>query len=312
MSVTVYFSAGAERWPDWREPLARALSGAGIEATLSPEAPDPEAVDYIIHAPGGDIDDFRPFSRAKAVLNLWAGVEAIVGNRTLTQPLCRMVDPGLTAGMVEYVAAHVLRHHLGLDAHLLGQDGEWRHDAVPPLARERCVAVLGLGALGRAAAAALRGLGFAVEGWARGAHDLAGIPTHAGEAGLAALLARATIVVLLLPHTPATENLLDARRLAALPRGAAIVNPGRGALIDDAALLAALDAGHIGHATLDVFRTEPLPPAHPYWAHPRVTVTPHIAAETRPETSAPVIAENIRRGEAGAPFLYLVDRTRGY
>ena len=97
-----------------------------------------------------------------------------------------------------------------------------------------------------------------------------------------------------------------------LPKGAAILNPGRGALIDDEALLAALDTGQIGHATLDVFRVEPLPQDHPFWAHPNVTVTPHIAADTRPDTSSEVIAENIRRGEAGAPFLNLVDRTRGY
>jgi glyoxylate/hydroxypyruvate reductase A len=97
-----------------------------------------------------------------------------------------------------------------------------------------------------------------------------------------------------------------------LPQGAVIVNPGRGPLIDDAALLAALDSGHLGHATLDVFRVEPLPADHPFWAHPRVTVTPHIASETRPETAAQVIAENIRRGEAGEPLLHVVDRSAGY
>jgi glyoxylate/hydroxypyruvate reductase len=97
-----------------------------------------------------------------------------------------------------------------------------------------------------------------------------------------------------------------------MPKGAVILNPGRGPLIDDDALLAALDAGHIGHATLDVFRVEPLPPDHLYWSHPRVTVTPHIAADTRAITASRVIAENIRRGEAGEPFLHLVDRKRGY
>ena len=118
--------------------------------------------------------------------------------------------------------------------------------------------------------------------------------------------------MLLLPDTPGTANILDARALATLPEGSVIVNPGRGPLIDDDALLAALDRGHIRHATLDVFRQEPLPADHPYWAHPRVTVTPHIASETRPDTASRVIVENIRRGEAGEPFLHLVDRDQGY
>lgn len=119
-------------------------------------------------------------------------------------------------------------------------------------------------------------------------------------------------MVLLLPLTPATENTLNAYTLAALPQGAVVLNPGRGGLIDDAALLAALDSGQIGHATLDTFRSEPLPPAHPYWAHPRVTVTPHIASATRPRTAAQAVADNIARSEAGLPLLHLVDRQRGY
>jgi len=257
------------------------------------------------------VQDFAPFTRAKAVLNLWAGVEDVVGNPTLQIPLARMVDHGLTQGMMEWVAGHVLRHHLGMDAHILGQDGFWRKD-IPPLAQDRHVTVLGLGELGQTCAEALRGLGFAVTGWSRSAKDIPGIICRSGEAGLHAALQEAEILVLLLPLTAQTENLLNTRTLALLPRGAVIVNPGRGPLIDDVALLAALDAGRIGHATLDVFRVEPLPPTHPYWAHPRVTVTPHIASETRPVTASQVIAENIRRAETGEPLLHLVDRDRGY
>jgi glyoxylate/hydroxypyruvate reductase A len=155
-------------------------------------------------------------------------------------------------------------------------------------------------------------LGFPVTGWSRSPKQIDGLRCLSGEDGLRAALQEADILVLLLPLTPETENLLNADRLALLPPGAVILNPGRGPLIDDDALLAALDRGHLGHATLDVFRTEPLPPEHPFWAHPRVTVTPHIASETRPETAAEVIAENIRRGEAGQPLLHLVDRDAGY
>ena len=141
---------------------------------------------------------------------------------------------------------------------------------------------------------------------------MAGIACYHGADGLQAVLPRAAILVTLLPRTEDTENLLDAARLAQLPPGAIIINPGRGALIDDAALLAALESGHIAHATLDVFRIEPLPDEHPYRKNPHVTITPHIAADTRAPSAAKVIAATILRGEAGLPFAHLVDRVRGY
>ena len=167
MSLTIYFAAGPENWADYKTPLAEALARAGIAADLSDQAPAPERVDYIIYAPVGTLADFSPFVNAKAVLSLWAGVEKIVGNQTLTQPLVRMVNDALTEGMVEYVVGHVLRHHLGMDAHIHGQDGVWRNAILPPLARERPVTVLGLGALGAAAARALAQLNFPVTGWSR-------------------------------------------------------------------------------------------------------------------------------------------------
>jgi glyoxylate/hydroxypyruvate reductase A len=248
----------------------------------------------------------------KAVLSLWAGVEDIVGDPTLSVPLCRMVDEGLTRGMAEWVTGHVLRYHLGTDAHVLGQDGVWRNGAIPPLASDRTVGILGLGELGRAVAVMLHGIGFDLRGWSRREKAVPGIVGLSGEDGLEAVLEASEILVTLLPATRATEGLLDARRLGMLPEGARLINPGRGSLIDDDALLAALDSGRLGHATLDVFREEPLPPEHPFWAHPKVTVTPHVASETRPETAAEAIARNVRRGEEGEPFLNVVDRTAGY
>jgi glyoxylate/hydroxypyruvate reductase len=307
MATQVYFAAGRTLWADYGTALHTAFAEAGLDATLSDACADSAAVDYIIYAPSSPLQDFTPFTRCKAVLSLWAGVERIVGNPTLTQPLCRMVDPALTEGMVEWVVGHTLRHHLGMDRHIRNPDHRW-DNTCPPLARERPVAMLGMGALGAACADALRALNFPVTGWSRSAKPGC---LH-GEDGLTTALKTAQVVVTLLPRTPETENLLNAARLALLPRGAVILNPGRGALIDDDALLAALNTGHIGHATLDVFRTEPLPQDHPYWSHPRVTVTPHIAADTRPASAAKVIAENIRRGGAGEPFLHLVDRNRGY
>lgn len=313
MPVTVFFAAGPNIWPEYRDHLPAALAHAGIDATIVTEPPaDPSSVDYIVFAPSGIVTDFTPYAGTKAVLNLWAGVERITGNPTLTQPLCRMVDPGLTEGMVEYVVGHVLRHHLGMDTHIHGQDGVWRNHTIPSLARERRVTLLGLGELGTAAARALAALNFDVSGWSRSPRDVPGIRCLSGPSGLDEALRGAQIVVTLLPDTPATRNVLNAGAFSLLAHGACIVNPGRGPLIDDQALIAALDSGQLAHATLDVFRTEPLPPDHPFWTHPQVTVTPHIAADTRASTAAHVIAENIRRGEAGEAFLYLVDRTAGY
>ena len=310
MAVTILMAAGPGNWDRYKAPLEAALAKAGIAATLLQGAP-PATVDYIVYAPSAALQDFTAYTATKAVLSLWAGVERIVGNPTLTQPLCRMVDPALTEGMVEWVTGHALRHHLGLDAYIVNPDRVWNPDC-PPLARDRKIAMLGMGALGEACARALKALNFRVEGWSRGPKSLPGLVTHHGRAGLQSALAGADIIVTLLPRTPETENTLDGETLGWTKPGEVILNPGRGALIDDDAVLAALDSGQIGHATLDVFRTEPLPQDHPFWAHPRVTVTPHIAADTRPDTSAEVIVENIRRGEAGAPFINLVDRIRGY
>ncbi len=313
MSARVLFSAPRSDWDDYKDVLPAALADVGvtatIEHTLTPDQPD--TVDYIVYAPSSRLQDFSPFTGAKAVLNLWAGVEAIVGNTTLTQPLARMVDPGLTEGMVEWCVGHVMRHHLGIDLDLARQNGVWQ-PRVPPLARDRRITILGLGALGSATGAALSGLGFPVTGWSRTPKDLTGLSCLSGEGGLAQALRAADILILLLPLTSETENILNMDRFRLLPEGAILINPGRGPLLDDSALLGALDAGLLAHATLDVFREEPLPKDHPFWRHDKVTVTPHIASATRPASAARVIAENIRRGEAGEPFLHLVDRTRGY
>ncbi|MEL7343605.1 MAG: glyoxylate/hydroxypyruvate reductase A [Pseudomonadota bacterium] len=307
--INVLFAGRPALFDVYEAPLNSAFAEAGLDVDLSRDH-GPEVVDYVVLEPGGPVTDFAPFSRAKAVLSLWAGVETLVGNQTLTQPLTRMVDPGLTEGMVEWVTGYVLQYHLEIGGVLARQNGDWDR-VIPPLARHRSVGVLGLGALGFAVAEALRALNFDVAGWSR-RNKNADFTTFAGDDGLHDILACSEILVLLLPKTPATENTLNARTLSLLPKGARLINPGRGALIDDAALVAALDAGHIAHATLDVFRQEPLPKDHPYWAHPNVTVSPHVASETRPDTASMVIAKNVQRAQEGEPLLHLVDRTAGY
>ncbi|SPJ25233.1 2-hydroxyacid dehydrogenase [Palleronia abyssalis] len=308
--IRVLFAAGDSRWDDWKSPLRTAFAEAGLDCDLA-QHHEPSQVDIIVYAPNVPLQDFRPYTNARAVLNIWAGVEGIVGNETLTQPLARMVDPGLTEGMVEYVCGHVLRHHLGIDTQITGQDGVWKPQ-VPPLARDRAVTILGLGELGGACATALVQLGFPVTGWSRSQKDIAGIRCLSGDDGLTKALKTAQILVCLLPLTPDTTDILGSAAFGHLPAGAVLINPGRGGLIVERDLMAALETGHIAHATLDTFRTEPLPQDHPFWSHPGVTVTPHIASETRPATAAPVIAENVRRAMADEPILHLVDREKGY
>ncbi len=309
--LNILFSAQPPAWDDYERPLNAALTKAGVQANLSRDHA-PDRTDYIVFAPNGPVKDFSPYTKTKAIMSLWAGVETVVDNQTLTQPLCRMVDDSLTNGMVEWVTGHALRHHLGMDAHIHGQDGIWRNTIYPPVAAQRPVTILGIGTLGAACGQALHVLGFPVTGWSRKAKNIPNMRCLHGDDGLRAALTDAQIVILLLPQTPETENILNTQTLGLLAKGAFIINPGRGPLIDDDALLGALDTGQIGHATLDVFRTEPLPADHPYWAHKQVTVTPHIASTTRPETASQVIADNIKRGEAGQPFLHVVDRALGY
>ena len=310
MTIKILFSANDENWKRYKAPLQDALDNKSLDYELG-RTITPCEVDYIIYAPSSSLQDFSPYTKLKAVLNLWAGVEGVTNNKTLNVPLARMVDSGLTDGMVEWVTGHTLRHHLGIDKHIHGQDGIWR-SYVPPLAKDRIITILGLGTLGTACGIALKRLGFNVRGWSRREKRVDGILCFYGDDQIDSSLMDADIVVLLLPDTPLTQNILNQHTLNLLKRGAFVLNPGRGPLIDDDALLAALDSGQIEHATLDVFRIEPLPKNHQYWSNNKVTVIPHKASETRPITASQVIAMNIKRAENGQKLLYLVDRENGY
>ena len=310
MTLKILFSASKKNWSDYKASLEEAFASVSLDYDLRTSF-EPSKVDYIIYAPSSSLQDFSPYTSLKAVLNLWAGVEGVAFNKTLKVPLARMVDSGLTSGMVEWVTGHTLRHHLGIDKHIHGQDGVWR-SYVPPLAKDRVVTILGLGILGTACGKALRSLGFNVRGWSRRKKSIDGISCFYGNDQIDLSLTDADIVILLLPDTPPTQNILNHHTLNLTKRGAVILNPGRGPLIDDDALIAALDSGQLEHATLDVFRIEPLPENHRYWSHKKVTVVPHKASETRPKTSSQVIAMNIKRAENGKELLHLVDKETGY
>ncbi len=312
MPTNILFSNSPENWTRWQPHLERCLSARGVDAVLATNFDDPADVDFVVYAPTGGVDDFTPFTNLRAILSTWAGVEKIVTNESIKVPLARMVDPGLTAGMVEYCVGHALRYHLNLDPHIQRSDAKWQPELLPTIAANRTVGVLGIGALGEAVAKALVALNFNVEGWSRTPKAIEGVTCRHGDDGLAEVLRRSEILIVLLPLTDHTRGVLNADRLGLLPKGARLINPGRGPLIVDEALIAALSTGALDHATLDVFHVEPLPEDHPFWAHPKVTVTPHIAADTRPETAADMIAQNVARNLAGQEMLNIVNRSAGY
>jgi len=294
----------------WLEPLTAALPDA--EILIPAELSDPAAIDYALvwkPAPGllGSLPNLR------AVFSLGAGVDGILADPTFPRevPLVRLIDDGLTRGMTEWVVLQVLFHHRKMGLFLQQQRAaEWRVQLAVPAARTR-IGVMGLGVLGRDAATALQGLGYDVAGWSRTPKDAA-FATFAGEAGLGPFLARTEILVCLLPLTDATRGILNSALFDRLPRGAIIVNAGRGAHLVEPDLLGALDSGQIGGASLDVFATEPLPPAHPFWQHPRIVITPHCASITDPHAIAARMAENIARDRSGAAMVGVVDVARGY
>lgn len=237
----------------------------------------------------------------KAMHSLWAGVDHATRDKDLPLhvPLIRMVDHSLSQGMLDYVTGHVYRHHLTMPKfEALQRKAEWRQE-VPPLVEERVVGIMGIGVLGGEIAEQLAALGFKVRGWARTQKSIDDVYCFAGMESLEDFLRDTEILVLLLPNTPETTDILNDETLAMLPEGAAIINAGRGTLIDEDALIRALDSNQISAATLDVFKTEPLPKDHPFWAHEKISVTPHVAAETRLSTASKVIIDNIRHLDEG-------------
>ncbi len=257
--------------------------------------------------------DLARYPKLKAVFWLGAGVDWLLEQTDLPDvPFVRLVDPGLTAGMSEYVVLHALRYHRRQpEIESAQRRGEWL-DIDYPLPWNRRIGILGLGVLGGDAARKLKGLDFDVAGWSRSAKSIDGVTGFHGDDQLVPFLNRSEILACLLPLTPDTRGIVDGRLLAALPRGACFINAGRGGHVVDADLLAALDSGHIAHATLDVFHTEPLPADHRYWTHPNVTVTPHIASITHAETAAPGIYEGMKQVRAGETLPNTVDFERGY
>lgn len=293
----------------WHADLAGALPDA--EVSRWPEGR--EAPDYaVVWRPPEAL--FAQIASPRAIFNLGAGVDALLRLRSLPPhvPVIRLEDAGMASQMAEYVTLAVLAAHRDAQGYRRRQvTGSWEI-AEPRPVESFGVGLLGLGVLGQACAAALAPFGFPLSGWSRERRCIPGVATQTGRDGLGRVLAAAHVLVCVLPSTPDTRNLLDHAQLSRLPRGAHVVNVARGDLLVDEALLALLDTGHLGGATLDVFREEPLPEAHPFWHHPRITVTPHVAALTLRAESVAQVVDKIRRLERGEAVTGIVDRRRGY
>jgi glyoxylate/hydroxypyruvate reductase A len=292
----------------WKAALAAELPD--LDFRIDPG--DPADVRYALvwKPPAGF---FADFPNLRLVTNLGAGVDSLVGRDDLPDvPITRLSDDGMVSLMTSYVLFSVIRYARDIHQFERAQRRREWHYVHPRALSSVRVGVLGLGELGAAAAQALAGLGFDVRGWSRSLKMIPGVACSAGADALDAFLADTEILVILLPLTPDTRGLLDARRLARLPAGAKLINASRGAVTDEAALLAALRSGAIGEATLDVFTVEPLPSDHPFWGMENVLITPHLASITVPEAAARDVAESIRRVRAGSAPLHRIDPRRGY
>ncbi len=286
---------------------------AGRDFRIEPETGAAEDIEYLITWRLTDGDKTR-FPNLKAVLSLSAGVNQYIGHPDFPENarLIRMLDPGLKQSMVEYVAGFVLRFHRCHDRFsAAGRAVDW-DDIIPATASQRQVGIMGAGDLGLACMDALKPFGFGLRGWGRSEKTIAGVDHYAGQAALPAFLDGLDILVCLLPLTPETENILNKDTLARLAPGACLINAARGRHVVDEDLIALLDSGHLAMAALDVFRKEPLPGDHPFWDHPQVIVTPHIAAVTLPETAGPVLRQSIDAIDAGRQPAGHVDRHNGY
>lgn len=313
--MAILLSTKANAMEAWREALL--AEDPTLDIRLFPDAGDPVAIEAAVVWTSHDMGELRRYPNLRLIVSMGAGVDHLMRppGPPPGVPVARLVDRRLTQGMSEWVLLNVLRFHRQ-DPEYRAQQAirVWEELPAPPETSARRVGVLGLGELGSDAARKLAALGFPVMGWSRRPKEppAAGIETFHGPEGLRAMAARSDILICLLPLTPETRGVIDARLLALLPRGAYVLNAARGGHVVDADLLAALETGHVAGAALDVFEPEPLPTDHPYWRHPKVVVTPHAASITIPSSAAPQVVDNLRRLRDGRPLINLVDFTAGY
>jgi glyoxylate/hydroxypyruvate reductase A len=285
----------------------------GIDLRVWPDTGSVDDIEFALswhHPPG----EFKKYKHLKCIASLGAGVDHLLDDPDLPAgvPITRVVEFSMAQSMSEYVILAVLNHCRQFDDYRTDQSQKKWQPRIPLLTGDMRVGIMGLGQLGKDAAGKLSALGFAVNGWSKTPKSIKGVAGFAGARALNDFLSRTRILICMLPLTPQTEGILSRQTFDRLPAGAYVINVARGAHLIEDDLLAALDAGQLSGACLDVFDTEPLPADHPFWDHPKVKVTPHISSITFPRAVAPQIIDNYRRCQAGQPLLNVVDPSRGY
>ena len=308
--MTVLYKANMARGAEWARFFAE--RAPDVPFRVWPDIGDPQAVRYLVAWQPPD-DIAATFPNLELVFSVGAGVDQFdITKLPPHVPLVRMMEPGITERMVEYACMSVLALHRDLVQFISQQrDQVWRELSVTHTS-ERRVGVMGLGLLGQALLDRLKSFDFPLFGWNRSPRSIAGVTCYAGAEGLTDFLGQADILVCLLPLTSETRGILNANLFARLPRGARLLNVGRGGHLVEADLVAALDDGVLSAAVLDVAEPEPLPAGHPFWSHPRILLTPHIASTTKPETAVDYVLDTIARHRRGEPLPGRIDRDRGY
>ncbi|CAN5570615.1 glyoxylate/hydroxypyruvate reductase A [soil metagenome] len=309
--MRISFCCTGTKAEPWLDGLQTAFPGADVALWSAGALP----ADYaVVWTPPQQFIDEQ--TRLKGIFNIGAGVDALMKLRLPPGvPVVRLDDAGMSVQMAEYVCHAVIRHFREFDGYEADRaEGKWSYRK-PRLHTDFPVGVMGLGVLGERVGRTLAQFDFPVMGWSRSARTIDGVQCFSGQAGFNDFLAASRILVCLLPLTPDTENIMRRDTLSRLQPGGYVINVARGQHLVDEDLIALIDSGHLAGAALDVFRTEPLPAAHPFWQHPKITVTPHTSARTLRGESIAQIAGKIRALENGAPAASLagvVDPNKGY
>ena len=294
----------------WRDTLEQELPD--LEIRIWPDAGEAADVQYLAFM-RPNFDMLPAFPNLRAMFSRSAGVESFIDHPKMPKvPLGKVEPPGGDPMMTEYVVMHVLRFHRDMPGYQAAQaNREWRRTRIAR-PEERRVGFLGYGMMAKAPARVLRSLGFPVSAWVRSSREMEQVPIFCGRDQLEPFLNQTDIAVCLLPLTRETEGIFCARTFAMMPRGAMLVNVGRGKHVVEVDLISALDSGQLSYAALDALWPEPLPPESPLWLHPKVTVMPHVARRPTVAQLVTEIAANIRSIEAGGPLLQEVDIAMGY